>query len=77
MNRDKTEIQNMEESPNVIIEIPNANIAINNLLPAFLVIGIYAAINIVIKDPTAGVARKTPNTSEGSIPTGISIISVA
>ena len=61
----------------MIIDIPNPNIAINNLVPAFLVIGIYAAINIVIKDPTAGVARKTPNTSEGSIPSGITIISVA
>ncbi len=61
----------MEEIPNEIMDIPKPNIAINNLVPAFLVIGIYAAINIVISEPTAGVALNTPKTSEGSMPTGI------
>ena len=48
----------------MIIEIPKQKIATNNFFPAFLVTGIYADTNIIIRAPTAGAARNIPKPFE-------------
>jgi hypothetical protein len=63
-NNAVTEIQKTDDTPKIIIEIPNPKTATNNLIPACLLIGIYAVINIVKKAPTAGAALNTPKPSD-------------
>jgi hypothetical protein len=59
-NKAITDTQKIEEIPKIIIQTPKPKIAANSFFPAALLIGMYAVINIVKKEPIEGAATKIP-----------------
>ena len=59
-NKAITDTQKIEEIPKMIIQTQKPKIAANSFFPAALLIGIYAVINIVKKEPIEGAATKIP-----------------